>query len=204
MLAQTTSRTQFAALAEAKRKCRAKAHARRRAAAAVQPQAGEALCAALAQSRLLHRRAALVGGYAAFGSEIDALPLLRVFLRAKRRIALPVMAGKELQFTAWDGRAPLRRGRLGVPAPRSLVAVGVPNILLVPVLAYDAAGHRLGRGGGHYDRFLAWARAQKSLLAVGLAFAEQEMPSVPCGARDQKLDAVCTPRGFVWTRAGAG
>lgn len=197
---QTNATKAAASAAAAKRALRRAARLRRAAAAAAQPQASEAVCAALAKSRLLRRRAPLIGGYAAMGSELDALPVLRACLRLNRRVALPVIVGQSLRFVAWDGLAPLRRMRRGVRAPHQPHAVGVPQILFVPLLAYDATGHRLGRGGGHYDRFLAWARARAALIAVGLAFAEQKMARLPVAASDQRLDAVCTPDGLVWMR----
>ena len=196
-------------LAAAKRACRRTAIARRAAAWAAAPQAGEALCRALAASRLLRRRADLIGGYVAFGSEIDAQPLLRLCLRLNRRLALPVIVRDGLRFVAWDGMRPLVRGRRGVRVPvraaagvPELVPEIVPEILFVPLLAYDGAGHRLGRGGGHYDRFLARTRTRHAVLAIGLAFAEQKMAQLPHGGSDQKLDAVCTPHGLAWMRAG--
>jgi 5-formyltetrahydrofolate cyclo-ligase len=90
------------------------------------------------------------------------------------------------------------RGVWGIPEPRADKAVLVPDILIVPLLAFDRAGWRLGYGGGYYDRTLRDLRARKVVTAVGLAHEEQEVDAVPHLDYDQRLDWVLRPSGALF------
>jgi 5-formyltetrahydrofolate cyclo-ligase len=110
------------------------------------------------------------------------------------RLALPVITARDspLQFRAWTLDDKLQRGPLGIPEPSPEAAEIVPDILLVPLAAFDRSGHRIGYGAGHYDRTLAQLRALRTIIAIGLAFAAQEIPGVSASAHDARLDLVLT------------
>ncbi|MBK3736630.1 5-formyltetrahydrofolate cyclo-ligase [Azospirillum brasilense] len=147
-----------------------------------------------------------VAGYWPLGSELDVRPLLLHLktggLRTGglktvgRPIALPVSGprGQALTFRDWDPALPLAAGRYGIQEPGADRPEVVPAVLLVPMLAFDRSGHRLGYGAGYYDRTLDALRAIRPVLAVGMAFAAQEMDAVPHGAHDERLDWILTER----------
>ncbi len=139
---------------------------------------------------------AIVSGFMPLTSEINPLPLMQKLAGQGARLALPVVAGrgKPLIMRAWEVGAPLDRGQWGIREPRSGAAEVEPDILLVPLLAFDRAGHRIGYGAGYYDLTIAHLRARKAVTAVGLAFAVQEVAAVPATPRDSRLDLVLTER----------
>lgn len=138
--------------------------------------------------------------YAAIGSELDAGPLGGALSAAGLRLALPrvTAAGAPLAFLAWSPGDPLEPDAAGCPAPLDLAEPVQPDLVIVPLLAFDAAGGRLGQGGGHYDRTLEALRAQEAPPAfVGLAYAGQRLDALPGEAHDQPLDGVLTEAGFM-------
>jgi len=137
---------------------------------------------------------AAVAGYSPIRSEIDPTPLLRKLAAPGVQLALPaIMAGDQpLKFRAWAFGDRLRRGRLGILEPAPDAAELVPDILLVPLAAFDRLGHRIGYGAGHYDRTLVQLRELKAITAIGLAFAAQEVEAVPALLHDVALDYVLT------------
>ncbi len=139
----------------------------------------------------------VVSGYAAMGSEIDAFPLLTRLGSAGYRLCLPVIQplGNPLIFRAWAPGDVLVPRKWGIREPADDAALVEPDVLLVPLLAFDASGARLGYGGGYYDRTIAQLRAMKPVVAIGLAFDEQEIAEVPVEAHDERLDWVLTPSG---------
>lgn len=139
---------------------------------------------------------AVIAGYGAFKDEIDPGPILRHFCMRGHVCALPAVeqADAPLRFRRWRPEDALGHGSLGEPTPSPELPLVEPDVLLVPLLAFDREGHRLGYGGGYYDRTLAKLRAQRQIIAVGLAFAAQEAPSVPHEPHDQRLDWVVTER----------
>ena len=98
---------------------------------------------------------------------------------------------------AWQAGAPLDRGQWGIREPTAEAAEVEPDILLVPLLAFDRAGHRIGYGAGYYDLTIARLRARKALVAVGVAFAIQEVAAIPATPRDARLDLVLTEREMI-------
>ena len=136
-----------------------------------------------------------VAGYWPVGGEIDGRPLLAALAKAGRIVALPRMETRAgpARFFAWRSGDALTADAFGVPAPPATGADLAPRLILVPLLAFDRAGHRLGQGGGHYDRIVSLYRAH-GCVAAGLAYAEQEMGLVPHGAHDAHLDWVITPK----------
>lgn len=170
---------------------------RRGALSAIEREAG---AQALAQAGIAFASpssGAVVSGYAAIRDEINPLPLLKALAAGGHPIALPVTAGKgaPLIFRAWEPGAPLKTGAFSVPVPGEDAAELTPDILLVPLLAFDAEGIRLGYGAGFYDRTLAGLREKGSVTAIGVAFDEQRLEAVPRGAYDEALDWVLTPTG---------
>ena len=139
-------------------------------------------------------RGTIVSGYSPIRSEIDPVPLMRTLAAQGVRLALPaVMArGKSLAFRAWSPDDRLMLGPLGILEPSPAAAEIVPDIMLVPLAAFDCLGHRIGYGAGHYDFTLAHLRKTKAITAIGLAFAAQEIEAVPALSHDVALDYVLT------------
>ena len=139
-------------------------------------------------------RGIIVSGYSPIRSEIDPFPLMEKLAAQGARLALPVILarGKSLVFRAWSPGDRMMQGPLGIPEPSPAAAELVPDIMLVPLAAFDRAGHRIGYGAGHYDYTLAHLRKAKAILAIGIAFAAQEIASVPALAHDVALDYVLT------------
>ena len=142
---------------------------------------------------------AIVSGFMPLKNEIDPLPLLRKLSERGAQLALPVVAerGRPLVMRAWKWGEPLASGVWGIREPRPEAAIVEPDILLVPLLAFDRSGGRLGYGGGYYDSTLMQLRARKTVVALGLAFAVQEIPAVPTTPRDAPLDLVLTEREVI-------
>ena len=139
----------------------------------------------------------VVAGYVAKGDEADPAPLLQILAQHGCDIALPRMsaAGEPLAFIQWSLGEPLVAGRYDILEPTGNVE-RLPDFVLVPLLAFSSNGHRLGYGGGYYDRTLQGLRHQKpETIAVGLAFAAQEVTNLPVEAEDQPLDWIVTERG---------
>jgi 5-formyltetrahydrofolate cyclo-ligase len=135
----------------------------------------------------------VVAGYSPIRNEIDPAPLMQSLAAKGARLALPVVParGKSLIFRAWTPNDRLMLGPLGILEPSPAAAELIPDIVLVPLAAFDRAGHRIGYGAGHYDFTLAHLHKRKT-LAVGLAFAAQQIPAVPAAAHDVMLDLVLT------------
>jgi len=139
----------------------------------------------------------VVSAYAPMADEFRVWPLLRRLHGEGLRLAMPVMQGKgrALLFRAWAPGDAMDRGVWGIAEPKADKAVLEPDILIVPLLAFDRQGWRLGYGGGYYDRTLRDLRARKAVIAVGLAHDEQEVDAVPHLDYDQRLDWVLRPSG---------
>jgi len=141
----------------------------------------------------------IVSGFMPLKSEINPLPLLQKLAEAGARLALPAIAGRgmPLIMRAWEFGAPLDRGQWGIREPKPDAPEVEPDILLVPLLAFDRAGYRLGYGAGYYDMTIHRLRALKPVTAVGIAFAAQEVPKIPTTPRDERLDLVLTEREVI-------
>jgi 5-formyltetrahydrofolate cyclo-ligase len=143
----------------------------------------------------LKRAPGIVAAYYPVRSEFDCMPLLKRAAAERWILALPVIAGlAPLQFREWTFGARLEPGPFGIPEPVA-GPFAVPDMLLVPLLAFDRRGYRLGYGGGHYDRTLAALRGQGGVVAVGLAFDAQEVAEVPVCPYDERLDWILTASG---------
>jgi 5-formyltetrahydrofolate cyclo-ligase len=136
----------------------------------------------------------IVSGYSPIRSEVDPAPLMRALAARGAQLALPAVLarGKSLAFRAWSPNDRLVLGSLGILEPSPAAAEVVPDIMLVPLAAFDGQGHRIGYGAGHYDFTLAHLRKLKHVIAIGLAFAAQEIVAVPALPHDVALDYVLT------------
>lgn len=160
------------------------------------------MAAEAAASTALAALAAMPGRVALFCAirdEIDTGPLISLLTERGIACCLPVVEGKGLAllFRAYVPGDRLEAGAFGVPAPLATQPYVEPEVLFVPLAAFDRAGGRVGYGGGFYDRTLAQLRAERAVRAFGYAFAVQEVAHVPLGPYDERLDAVVTERGLV-------
>ena len=146
---------------------------------------------------------AVVSGFSPLKSEISPLPLLRRLADAGVQLALPVVVGRgqPLIMREWSFGAPLNSGVRGIREPPADAPEAFPDILIVPLLAFDRTGHRIGYGAGYYDMTIARLRAMKQVTAIGIAFAAQEIAAVPATPRDARLDLVLTEHGVIDCRA---
>jgi 5-formyltetrahydrofolate cyclo-ligase len=137
---------------------------------------------------------AIVAGYSPIRSEIDPTPLMRKLAAQGAQLALPVIIARDapLMFRVWSPGAELVRGPLGIFEPAPGAASVIPDVLLVPLAAFDRSGHRIGYGAGHYDRTFAQLRPSKAITAAGVAFAVQEIEAVSALPHDVALDYVLT------------
>ena len=141
----------------------------------------------------------IVSGFMPLKSEINPLPLMQKLAVAGAQLALPKIAGRgqPLGMRAWNWGGPLDTGQWGIREPKATAPEVEPDILLVPLLAFDRTGHRIGYGAGYYDLTIARLRARKPITAVGIAFAIQEIPAVPATDRDARLDLVLTEKEII-------
>ena len=183
---------------EAKAALRRRSRRRRREAAGGEAGGAGASAAAQVCRRLLESLAipaeAAVSGYWPLRDELDPRPILSALAARGQRLCLPVVveAGAALVFRAWRPDTVLEPAAFGTEVPGPDCPVVEPDILLVPLLAFDRRGYRLGYGGGFYDRTLAALRGRRPVVAVGLAFAAQEVAEVPVEAGDEVLDRIVT------------
>jgi len=138
----------------------------------------------------------VVSGYSPIRNEIDPVPLMQKLAAQGARLALPVVnaRGKSLTFRAWSPSDRLMLGPLGIPEPSPAAAELVPDIMLVPLAAFDSLGHRIGYGAGHYDYTFAHLRKSKAVIGIGVAFAVQEIEVVPALSHDVALNYVLTDK----------
>ncbi len=182
----------MADLSEVKAAARQAAFARRKAAKSV---AVEAAALAHLTEWLAPFRGKVLSGYMAIRTELDPLPVMTAW---EGPVCVPVIvgAGQPLVFHRWEAGCDMVAGPFGAGVPASAEPL-VPDVLIVPLLAFNRSGGRLGYGGGFYDRTLEALRARRTARAVGLAFAAQEDSGLPLEPTDQPLDAVVTEEGVL-------
>jgi 5-formyltetrahydrofolate cyclo-ligase len=135
-----------------------------------------------------------------FGSEVDTAPMIAGLHEAGTRLALPRIHGPELLAVAYAPGDPVAPARFGAMQPEGAAIVGpeAVDVVLVPGVAFDRRGDRVGYGGGFYDRFLA--RTRPGVPAIAIAFAAQVVESVPAGRADRRVDVVVTEAGVIRCR----
>jgi 5-formyltetrahydrofolate cyclo-ligase len=140
----------------------------------------------------------VVSGFFSFTTEIPVLPLMAKLASSGWTTALPIVQGKNLPliFRKWFPGEPTIPGIWNIPMPPETAPEVVPDVLLVPMLAFDKRGYRLGYGGGFYDRTLNGLRTHKPIQAIGIAYSDQEVPEVPHGDHDEPMDWILTERGI--------
>ena len=143
--------------------------------------------------------ARVISGFLPIGSEIDLRPMLASLGEDGHCIVLPCVVGNEmpLKFRAWKLGDPLVKENFGTVAPADTAPEHAPDIILAPMLAFDRKGYRLGYGGGFYDRSLEMLRKTKQVLAIGVAYAAQEVEDVPHDGLDQPLDMIITEEEII-------
>ena len=140
---------------------------------------------------------AIVSAYYPIGSEIDPSPIVEALWERGVTVCLPCIIEGEraLKFVMWDRSTSLNEAKFGTSEPHAKDEFLKPDILIVPLLAFDQRGNRMGYGQGHYDDTIRSLRADKDILTVGLAYAEQAvLLALPTEPHDQKLDLVITPQ----------
>ena len=139
----------------------------------------------------------IIGGYYPVNFEIDDLALLREFKKNRFKISLPVIKKNfQMDFYPWTLSEPLKINRYGIPEPESKNIV-YPDVLLIPLVAFDKNLNRLGYGGGYYDRLIKKLSKKKNIIKIGLAFSIQEIDKVPINVYDQKLNYIVTNKYII-------
>ncbi len=181
----------------AKTQLRTEARERRSAALARHGSSAAERIAAVAAGFLASTPGITVAAFASMADELDTTPLLARLTHDGFRLALPVMQDRRspLAFRLWQPGDAMAVAKWGIREPLPERPAVEPDVLLVPLLAFDRRGYRLGYGGGYYDRTIAALRRQKSIVAAGLALDEQEVDAVPHLDYDERLDWVLTPSG---------
>ena len=135
-----------------------------------------------------------VGGYYPSNYEIDDLNILDFLEKKNFKVSLPVIKkDNQMNFYKWSKRDPLKINKFGIPEPVSTKII-YPDILLVPLVAYDSNLNRLGYGGGFYDRYIEKIEKIKKVIKIGLAFSFQKISSIPINQYDRRLDFIFTEK----------
>ncbi len=134
----------------------------------------------------------VIGGYFPINYEIDCLEILKKLEKSGHKISLPIIRkGNKMDFFEWSFLEPLSIGKIGIPEPFSKKKM-YPDVLLVPLLAFNKQKFRLGYGGGYYDRYIQKILNIKKILTIGVAFSFQEVLKLPINKHDKKLDFIFT------------
>ena len=136
----------------------------------------------------------IIGGYYPYNYEVDSLEILKKLEKKNYKISIPkILKNNQMNFYEWSFKDPLTINTFGIPEPISEKMV-YPDILLIPLLAFDNDLHRLGYGGGYYDRYLARVLNNKKITTVGLSYSFQKIKKLPINKYDIKLDYVITEK----------
>lgn len=142
---------------------------------------------------------AIIGGYWAFRGELNITPALNILAGMGHSLCLPVIEAEDmpLYFRRWRPTDPVEPGRYGIPVPPAGAPVFKPDVLLVPLVAFDRRGYRLGYGAGYYDRTIDILGKEKQLLTIGVGYGVQEVEHLPDEEWDQKMDIVVTDKEVI-------
>ncbi len=187
------------ALAERKSALRRSAKRKRQAAHARLGLSASSLLSANFAAHVPIAPGAVIAGYAPIRDEMDVFPLLSMLAADGHPCALPVVTGpgEPLIFRQWQPGAALTEAAFGVSVPPATAAELVPDVVLVPMLAFDAACRRIGYGAGFYDRTIAKMKAGGDVRTIGIAYADQQVDEIPVDETDQLLDLVVTERSVL-------
>ena len=134
----------------------------------------------------------VIGGYYPYNYEIDAIEILKNLEKQNYKISLPkIKKNSQMDFFYWSSQDPLQINKYGIPEPTSDKMVA-PNILLVPLVAFDKNNNRIGYGGGFYDRYIKRIKKIKKIITIGLAYSFQRIDQIPADKYDVKLDFIVT------------
>ena len=134
----------------------------------------------------------IVGGYYPYNHEVDAIKILKNFEKLNYQISLPkIKKNSQMDFFNWSTKDPLEINKYGIPEPTSGKIV-YPNILLVPLVAFDKNFNRVGYGGGYYDRYIQKIKIRKKVLTIGLAYSFQKVEELTVNNHDIRLDLIIT------------
>ena len=135
-----------------------------------------------------------VGGYYPSNYEIDDLNILDFLEKKNFKVSLPIIEKEnQMNFYKWSNKDPLKINKFGIPEPVSTKII-YPDILLIPLVAYDSNLNRLGYGGGFYDRYIEKIEKIKKVIKIGLAFSFQKISSIPINQYDKRLDFIVTEK----------
>ena len=135
-----------------------------------------------------------IGGYYPFNHEVNIMEILDNFEKKKYLITLPkIKKNNKMDFFSWSIKEPLIVNKFGIPEPSSK-EIKYPNILLVPLVAFDKDLNRIGYGGGYYDRYIKKIKKKKKLISIGLAYSFQKVKKIPINKCDMKLDFIITEK----------
>ena len=135
-----------------------------------------------------------IGGYYPSNYEIDDLDILDLLEKKNLKVSLPIIKKEnQMNFYSWSRNDPLKINKFGIPEPVTS-KIFYPDILLVPLVAYDISLNRLGYGGGYYDRYIEKIEKVKKVLKIGLAFSFQKISSIPINQYDKRLDFIVTEK----------
>ena len=135
-----------------------------------------------------------IGGYYAYNYEMNIMSILEKFEKLGYSISLPkINKNSKMNFFHWSTKDPMKVNQYGIPEPVS-IKIKYPDILLVPLLAYDNNLNRIGYGGGFYDRYIARIKRKKNITTIGLAYSFQKVKKIPINRHDMKLDFVITEK----------
>ena len=139
----------------------------------------------------------VIGGYFPINYEVDDLDILKEFDKKKYQISLPVIKKNfEMDFYKWSFKEPLKINMYGIPEPEKIKLI-YPDVILVPLVAFDEKLNRLGYGGGYYDRLIKKLSEKKKILKIGLALSTQKINNVPINEYDKKLDYIVTDKYII-------
>ena len=136
----------------------------------------------------------VIGGYYPYNYEIDLIKILKKFEKMNYKISLPkTKKNFKMDFFNWSTKDPLEINKYGIPEPTSK-KIKYPNILLVPLVAFDSSLNRVGYGGGFYDRYIKRIKKNQKIITIGLAYSFQKIKKIPINKYDNKLDFIITEK----------
>ena len=134
----------------------------------------------------------VIGGYYPYNYEVNVIEILKKLEKFNYNLSLPkIRKNYQMDFFHWSTKDPLEINKFGIPEPVSDV-IKFPNILLVPLVAFDKNRNRIGYGGGFYDRYIRKLKKRKKILTIGLAYSFQKVKKIPISKNDIQLDFIVT------------